>query len=308
MIVLQAEDRQRIAISWALSIGITIALLGLFFFVRLNRSLPKVEPLELFVEVNYGTSKVGKGDIQTFNKPNDSKVAENMKADADEVKKVKSVATPKPTPPTPPKVESTKPTKTFAERPVITSKAESPVEAPEKTETKKSTGSSTSSAPVTKPTPEKAVNKDALFTKSSGSKSGSNGTNGTKSGVGGNNNGDDESGVGDKGSKSGSLFAKTYKGEGSGGGTAVGLSLSGWGMSRQPVVDDKSDATGDITFKITVDRNGRVKSIITQKTTVTDYAVVNKYKSAVRELTFVPKSSNVPDESTGTITFKIRSR
>ena len=308
MISLQAEDRQRIAVSWAMSIGITVALLGVFFFIRLNSSLPKVEPMELFVEVNYGTSKVGKGDIQTFNKPNDSKVAENMKADADEVKKVKSVATPKPTPPTPPKIESVKPTKTVAEKPVITTKAESPVEAPEKTEVKKSTGSANSSTPAAKPTPEKAVNKDALFTKSSGSKSGSNGTNGTKTGVGGNNNGDDAEGVGDKGSKSGSLFAKTYKGEGGGGGTAVGLSLSGWSWSRRPVVDDNSDATGDITFKITVDKNGRVKSIITQSTTVTDYSVVNKYKSAVRDLTFIPKSTNVPDESTGTITFKIRSR
>jgi len=309
MIALQAEDRQRIAISWALSIGITIAMLGLFFFIRLNGSLPKSEPLELFVEVNYGTSKVGKGDIQTFNKPNDSKVAENMRADADEVKKVKSISTPKPTPPTPPKIESTKPTKTVAEKPAITSKEESPVEAPEKTDIKKSSGSATSSAPVVKPAPEKAVNKDALFTKSSGSKSGSNGTNGTKSGIGGNNNGDDADGVGDKGSKTGSLFAKTYKGEGSGGnGSGTSLNLSGWGMNGRPVVDDNSDATGDITFKITVDKNGRVKNIVQQNSTVTDYAVINKYKNAVRSIVFVPKSSNVPDESTGTITFKIRSR
>ncbi|QRR00446.1 hypothetical protein [Dyadobacter sandarakinus] len=308
MMQLQAEDRQRIAISWAMSFGITVAMLGIFFFIRLNSSMPKTEPLELFVEVNYGTSKVGKGDVQTFNKPNDSKVAENMRADADEVKKVKSVSTPKPTPPVPPKIESPKPTRTVAEKPVITSKTESPVEAPEKTEVKKSTGSENSSAPAAKPAPEKAVNKDALFSKSSGSKSGSNGTNGTRSGVGGNNNGDDAEGVGDKGAKTGSLFAKTYKGEGGGGGTAVGLSLSGWSWSRKPVVDDNSDATGDITFKITVDKNGRVRSIITQSTTVTDYAVVNKYKSAVRDLTFIPKSDNVPDESVGTITFKIRSR
>lgn len=308
MIVQQAEDRQRIAVSWAMSFGITIAMLGLFFFIRLTSSVPKVEPMELFVEVNYGTDKVGKGNVQTFNKPNDSKVAENMRADADEVKKVKSVSTPKPTPPTPPKIESPKPVKTVAEKPVITSKAESPVEAPEKTDVKKSNGNENASAPVSKPEPVKAVNRDALFTKSSGSKSGSNGTNGTASGVGGNNNGDDAEGVGDKGSKSGSLYAKTYKGEGGGGGTAVGLSLSGWSWSRKPVVDDNSDATGDITFKITVDKNGRVKSIITQSTTVTDYAVVNKYKSAVRDLTFVPKSANVPDESIGTITFKIRSR
>lgn len=307
MFELQAEDRQRIAISWAMSIAITVAMLGLFFFIRLNSSVPKVEPMELFVEVNYGTSKVGKGDIQTFNKPSNSKVKENMRAEAEEVKERKSVSQPKPTPPTPPKVESVKPTKAVVEK-VITSKTESPVEAPEKTETKKSTGSATSSAPVSKPAPEKAVNKDALFTKSSGSKSGSNGTNGTKSGVGGNNNGDDAEGVGDKGSKTGSLFAKTYKGEGGGGGTAVGLSLSGWKWSRRPVVNDKSDATGSITFKITVDKNGRVKNIITQSTTVTDYDVVNQYRSAVRDLTFISQSSNVPEESTGTITFKISSQ
>ncbi|WP_254560280.1 hypothetical protein [Dyadobacter diqingensis] len=308
MFELQAEDRQRIAISWAMSFGITIALLGIFFFIRLSSSVPKVEPMELFVEVNYGTSKVGKGDIQTYNKPSNSKVRENMRAEAEETKERKSVATPKPTPPTPPKIESVKPTKTVAEKPAITSKVESPVEAPEKTDVKKSTGSVSSSTPVAKPAPEKAVNKDALFTKSSGSKSGSNGTNGTKSGVGGNNNGDDAEGLGDKGAKSGSLFAKTYKGEGGGGGTAVGLSLSGWKWSRRPVVNDKSDATGSITFKITVDKNGRVKNIITQSTTVTDYAVVNQYRSAVRELTFISQSSNVPEESTGTITFKISSQ
>ncbi len=308
MLLLQAEDRQRITISWVMSIGITVLVLVIFFFIRLHSNLEKVPPMELFVEVNYGTSSVGRGDIQTFNKPNDSKVAENMRADADEVKKVKSVSTPKPTPPTPPKIESIKPSRTVAEKPIIASKVESPVEAPEKSDVKSAKGSENSSAPVSKPAPEKVINKDALFSKSSGSKSGSNGTNGTKAGVGGNNNGDDASGVGDKGAKNGSLFSKTYKGEGGGGGTNVGLSLSGWGFSRPPVVNDKSDATGDITFKITVGKNGKVKNIITQSTTVTDYAVINQYKSAVRDLTFIPKSSNVPDESVGTITFKISSR
>lgn len=310
MIVLEAEDRQRIAFSWAMSVGITVAMLGLFFFIRLTSAVPKIEPMELFVEVNYGTSNVGSGKIQTFNKPSDSKVAENMKADVEEVKKVKAVATPKPTPPTPPKTEPVKQTKVVAEKPVITSKQESPVEAPEKVTVKKSTGSASSSEPVSKPTakPEKAINQSALFSKSSGSKSGSNGTNGTQSGIGGNNNGDDASGVGDKGSKSGSLFAKSYKGEGGGGGTAVGLSMSGWSWNRRPVVNDKSDATGTIVFKITVDKNGRIKNIVNQSSTITDYAVINQYKNAVRELTFISKSANVPEESVGTITFKISSQ
>ncbi|WP_247236377.1 hypothetical protein [Telluribacter sp. SYSU D00476] len=301
-----AEDRERIAISWALSFACTVAVLTIFFFIRLNRNTPKTGPMELMVEVNYGTDNVGSGDLQTFNKANDSKVNENMRREAETVER-KSVATPpRPTPPAP-RTETVKPTTTRATEKVITSKTESPVEEPERTESKKvATSASSSNTPVAKPAPEKPINRDALFTKSSGSSSGSNGTTGTKSGVGGNNNGDDASGVGDKGAREGSLYSKSYKG-GGGGGTGVGLDLAGWGWSRPPQVNDNSDATGDITFKIVVGSNGRVKNVITLSSTVTDYAVVNQYKNAVRALTFVAKAANVPDESVGTITFKIRS-
>ena len=277
-----------------------------FYFIRLHRDTPVAESMELFVEVNYGVDKVGSGNIQTFNKANDSKVAENMRRD-EETREQKTVTTPRttPTPPTP-RPEPTKPTTRATEK-VITSKVESPVEETEKAEPKKVTStSSASTAPVAKAEPEKKINNDALFKKSSGSSSGSNGTSGTQSGVGGNNNGDDASGVGDKGAKEGSLYSKNYSGGGGGGGTGVGLNLNGWSWSRPPVVNDKSDATGDITFTIIVDRNGRVKNVITKSSTVTDYAVVNQYKNAVRALTFIAKSANVPDESTGTITFKIR--
>ncbi|GAB2771288.1 hypothetical protein GCM10027275_12540 [Rhabdobacter roseus] len=306
MLAVNAEDRQRIALSWAMSIGITLLVLTTFYFIRLSRSTPQAVPMELFLEVNYGVDKVGSGNIQTFNKANDSKVAENMRRD-DEPREQKAVTPPRtvPTPPTP-RPEPTKPTTRATEK-VIASRVESPVEEAEKPEPKKVTSASTpATAPVAKAEPEKKINNDALFKKSSGSSSGSNGTSGTKSGVGGNNNGDDASGVGDKGAKDGSLYSKNYNGGGGGGGTNVGLNLNGWGWSRPPVVNDKSDATGDITFKIFVDRNGRVKNVITQSTTVTDYSVVNQYKNAVRALTFIAKSANVPDESEGTITFKIR--
>ncbi|HEV7349654.1 hypothetical protein [Telluribacter sp.] len=301
-----AEDRERIAISWAMSFGLTMAILTTFFFIRLNGSVPKTGPMELFVEVNYGTDAIGSGDLQTFNKANASKVNENMRREAETTER-KSVATPpRPTPPAP-RTEAVKPTTRATEK-VITTKTESPVEEPEHTETKKLAASTSSSnTPVAKPEPQKQINETALFKKSSGSNSGSNGTTGTKSGVGGNNNGDDASGVGDKGARDGSLYSKTYSGGGGGGGTGVGLNLAGWGWSKPPVVNDKSDATGDITFKIIVGSNGRVKNVITLSSTVTDYSVVNQYKNAVRALTFIAKAANVPDESTGTITFKIRS-
>lgn len=308
MILLSAEDRERIALSWAISFATTILLLVVFFFIKLTHSMPKAVPMELFVEVNYGTDPIGSGDIQTYNKPSTSKVAENMKRD-DEVKEKKSVATPKPTPvPPTPRPEPAKPTNRVTEK-VITSKTESPVEEPEKNDSKKVTATpATSTAPVSKPTPAKPINNDALFKKSSGSSSaGSNGTNGTKSGVGGNNNGDDASGVGDKGVKEGSLYSKTYGPGGGGGGTNVGLNLAGWGWSRPPVVNDNSDATGTITFRITVGTNGRVKNVILVSSNV-DPVVTNKYKDAVRNVTFVQKAGNVPDESIGTITFKISAK
>ncbi len=309
MILITAEDRQRIAKSWTLAVSLTTVLLMSFAFVKLTRSTPPDTPLELFVEVNYGTDPIGSGNIQTFNKPSDSKVAENMRPEPVE-KEVKAVSTPKPVPPTP-KTEVVKkaPVTKAVEKPVITSKVESPVEEKPVPATKQAETASAANTPATAAkVPEKAINQDALFAKSKGGASGSNGTTGTTSGIGGNNNGDDASGVGDKGSKEGSLYAKSYKGTGGGGGTNVGYNLKGWRWKQQPQVNDKSDATGDIVFKIVVDRNGRIKNVITQSTTVTDYAVVNQYKNAVRVLTFIPESSNVPDESTGTITFKIRAK
>ncbi len=305
MLLTQVEDRQRIAASWAISVITTLLILTAFFFIRLSQSQKVVEPMELFVEVNFGTSDVGSGKIQTYNKPSDSKIAENMKAGEEKIQK--KAEAPRPTPPSP-RPEPVKPTTKVVQKPVITSKTESPVEEPERNESKKVSSSAPSTSTATTPAPTKTINNDALFKKSSGSGSGSNGTNGTTAGVGGNNNGDDAEGVGDKGAKTGSLYAKTYKGGGGGGGTAVGLNLNGWAWSRPPSVNDNSDATGEITFKIIVGTNGRVKNVIQLRSTVTDYAVINKYKDAVRALTFIQKAANVPDESTGTITFKISAR
>ena len=305
MLLLQAEDRQRIAASWAISVATTLLILTAFFFIRLHQSQKVVAPMELFVEVNYGTSDVGSGKIQTFNKPSDSKVAENMKAGEEKIQKKAEAS--RPTPPSP-RPEPVKPTTKVVDRPVVTSKVESPVEEPVRNESKKVRSSAPSTSNSTPPTPTKTINNDALFKKSSGSASGSNGTNGTTAGVGGNNNGDDADGVGDKGAKSGSLYAKSYKGGGGGGGTAVGLNLNGWAWSRPPSVNDNSDATGEITFNIVVGSNGRVKTVVLKKSTVSDYAVINKYKDAVRALTFVQKAANVPDESAGSITFKISAR
>lgn len=303
-----AEDRKRIMKSWGLSIGIMSFLLITTAFVTLSRSEPELETMELFVEVNYGVDPVGSGNIQTFNKANDSKIAENMRPEPEKAE-VKAVA--KPVPPAPKVTEVKKaPTTKAVEKPVITSNVKSPVVEKPVEETKKSTTASSTPTASTTPTkaPEKPINQDALFSRSSGGATGSNGTSGTASGVGGNNNGDDASGVGDKGVKEGSLYASSYKGSGGGGGSNVGYNLKGWKWRQAPQVNDKSDATGDIVFRIVVDKNGRVKNVITQSTTITDYSVVNQYRNAVRALTFISETANVPEESIGSVTFRIRAK
>ena len=153
---------------------------------------------------------------------------------------------------------------------------------------------------------ERAVNKEALFTKSSGSKSGSNENISKDAEIDSTIYPDQIAKLGDDSIISESLFAKTYKGEGKGGGTLVELSLRGWKWVTRPIVIDKSDETGTITFRVAVDRNGHIKNIVTVKTTVTDYLVVNQYRNAIRKLTFIPNSLNVPNDSIGTLTFKIR--
>lgn len=308
MILANAEDRKRITKSWGFSFGIMAVLIVSTAFVKLSRTMPPLEPMELFVEVNYGVDPIGSGNIQTFNKANDSKVAENMRPEPEKAE-VKAVPTPVPPAPRVAEVKKAPATKTVA-KPPITSKVESPVVEKPAAETKKTSDAASNTTPSTTPAraPEKPINQDALFSRSKGGASGSNGTTGTSSGVGGNNNGDDASGVGDKGVKEGSLYARNYSGSGGGGGSNVGYNLKGWKWRQAPQVNDKSDATGDIIFKIVVDKSGRVKNVITQSTTITDYAVVNQYRNAVRALTFISESANVPDESTGTITFRIRSK
>lgn len=287
-------------------------LFFLLLYIRLWQSIPQPPPIE-YVEVNFGTDRIGSGNIQTYNKANDSKNTEDVKRSEDKPNpKVTTTSRVEKTPVAPvPKVESAKPSKTITEKPVIASKQESPVTVPEKAEPKKVEAT----APKATPAPPKAepvakvepkVDPNALFKRSSGG-SGSNGTVGKGAGVGGNNNGDDRSGVGDKGNPDGNINAKQFYGSPGGTGTGVSLNISGWGLGSRPQVNDDSDETGKIVFQLKVDDRGDIMNVRVLETTVSA-AVVEVYKRAVQRVRLVPKSSATPPISTGTITFIIKSK
>ncbi|GAB3956178.1 hypothetical protein GCM10028805_45230 [Spirosoma harenae] len=305
------EDEIRVK-SLAGAVIINVVLIILLLLVKLSQTIPNPPPIQ-FVEVNFGTDARGSGRIQTYNKASDSPRAEDVKAaekrpnpkinTTPRVEKVK--ATPSP------KVEEAKPAKVATEKPLIVSKAESPVTTPERPEPKR-VEAPKNTAPVERPVPPapakkvETINNDALFKKSSGG-GGSNGTVGKAAGSGGNNNGDDASGVGDKGNPNGKINAKEFYGTPGGASSGVAFDVSGWALASRPAVNDDSDETGKIVFKITVDGDGEVIRVQQQQSTVSP-SVSEQYRRAVQKLRLKPKGGSTPPTSTGTITFIIKAK
>ena len=101
-----------------------------------------------------------------------------------------------------------------------------------------------------------------------------------------------------------------YGSQGSNTGTNEGviLSLSGWMWDFKPQPKDESNEEGKIVYKIMVNEEGVLKNIEVLSSTVSP-AVERKYRTEVQKLTF-SKTGNAQSAtlSTGTITFKIKSR
>ena len=289
-----------------------VALLIILFLVSLTSSTPNPPPVE-YVEVNFGTSDVGSGSVQTYNKPNPSPRAENVK---------KSEDRPNPKVTTTPRVERTPVTRTTrtedvkvskapAEKPIIASRSESPVSVAERPETKRPEATS----PKADPTPPRAepvkkvetVDPNALYKRSSGG-AGSNGTNGRAAGVGGNNNGDDRSGVGDKGNPDGNINAKEFYGKPGGSKSGVALNVSGWSFGNNRLDKDDSDEGGKIIYQIRVDSDGNIVSARPLQQTVSP-SVESHYRRQVMRFKLRPKGAVTPSElSTGTLTISISAR
>ena len=310
-ITFENEDEIRVK-SLAGTVVINGLILAILLLVKLSQTVPNPPPIQ-FVEVNFGTDARGSGRIQTYNKASDSPRAEDVKA-AEKRPNPKVTTTPhleksRPTPS--PKIEEAKPAKTATEKPIITSKAESPVTTPERPEPKrveapKNTAPAERPAPPAPPKKVETVNNDALFKKSSGG-GGSNGTIGKASGEGGNNNGDDANGVGDKGNPNGKINAKEFYGTPGGAPTGVNFDVSGWSLASRPNVNDDSDETGRIVFRITVDGDGEVIRVQQQTSTVSP-SVAEVYRKAVQRLRLKPKGGATPPTATGTITFIIKAK
>lgn len=315
MTILENNDKyQKKALG--ISILVYIGFLLILFFMKISY-IPPVEDYALGVDLNYGVDLVGYGDLQTLNKANNSTNPEEM-APSDKADTKPEI---KPTPKPKEVSKEVKPTKTVEKKveatpkKVITSSTDkTPVV---KNSTSTSTSKNTTPAEPVKanptpapPQPQRTVDQGSLFGKK-GASSNSNGTVGTKTGIGGNNNGDGKPGdVGDQGSPQGTLDGKSLYGKpGSGGGTSGGASvnISGWKKRSISLPKDNSNEVGKIVFDVAVDNFGEVKTITVAETTVSP-SVVNFYKSYLQKKlsSFLVADGNPPPISKGRITIIIK--
>lgn len=268
--------------------------------------------------MNFGTDKSGSGRVYTRNKASDLKEEIESKA-APEEKKIEKVAPPVVSPPLEKvKVAKSKPVK---EAPLVSSKLTSPVKVKEEVVSKvakkvepKPTESKT--VATAKPVEKAKIDNSALLPTKRGNAT-SNGTNGSESRPGGASDGTSK-GKGNQGQPEGKIveggeYTKRPAGDGNGGtggnaGSGSSLSMTGWTWYSKPVVDDDSNDTGIIRFKIKVDSDGDVVDISLIESSVSP-TVMQKYKNTVKRTKFKPTSDgDRPEYSSGTVIFKLSPR
>lgn len=115
---------------------------------------------------------------------------------------------------------------------------------------------------------------------------------------------------GDAGDPEGTLEGRALLGKGSGKGQATGsgysLDLAGWDFADKPNISDRvSSRNGKIVFQITVNDAGKVVQAIPLEYNVSN-EVLAYYRQVVNQVSFRQQGGEVPDFSTGNITFIIK--
>ena len=113
--------------------------------------------------------------------------------------------------------------------------------------------------------------------------------------------------TGDKGNPAGTLDSKALYGKPGGGAGGSSLDMAGWNWDDKPNPNVPNNEAGRLVFEIKVDANGDIISIKTLERGVSLEAE-QICRRSVEKLTFTKTGSNVPEISTGKITFVVRAK
>ncbi len=298
----QEKDKENRQIGLLVSAVAHIAVLLLFVFLVAWRA-PNPPLPEFGIELNFGTSNRGTGDIQPQTKPAAAETTEEAKPDAPEeivaepeeevseetpVQEAEEITGP---------VEATPDQARVPEEvaPVTETPTPAPVKEPEE-------------KPVEKPKvmPEKETPKPpkVLYP---GKKEGAAGTSGDKNTPAAANQGDQPAATGDQGDPQGNVDARSLYGN-AGGGGGTSLEMTGWMWDSKPDPEEDTSESGKIVFEVIIDDRGEVISARPVNYTVSA-SLMKIYQAEVERLTFTQTSPGAaPPTTKGRITFIIKAK
>lgn len=299
---LRQKKNKRTAMLYTTGIQVVV-FLALFFIVAWRAPDPPLP--EYGIVLNFGMDTEGFGEIQPktpVGNKGDQKEEQAEESEPEVQEEIPKVEE---------KIEEVKPAEVKPE-PQVVSKVESPVVVKEKKEEVKPV-EKPAEKPAEKPVEQKPkevekpkVNPEAVYKPSTTPSTSESKAGGNKEGEPG-NHGDDPGKTGDKGSPQGTLDAKALYGKPGGGAGGSSLELSGWTWDEKPAPNVPNNESGRVVFEIKVDSNGEIVSIRTLERGVSIEAE-QICRRSIEKLTFSKTGSNVPDVSTGKITFLVRAK
>jgi periplasmic protein TonB len=274
------------------SVGSHIAVIILFIFLVAWRAPDPPLP-EFGIELNFGTSDQGTGEVQPETPAVEAESEEEAMPDAPPEEVTEEVV--EETVETPVE-EVTEQVEEVAEAveeivPVTEQETETPVKEPKK-------------KPVVEEKKEEPKPPKVLYP---GKKEGAAGTTGNANNPAKANQGDKSNAQGDQGDVDGNVDARSLYGK-SGGGGGGALEMAGWMWDAPPDPKETTSESGKIVFEVLIDERGDVTSAKTISYTVSA-SLVRIYQAEVEQLTFSKTSSGpAPPSSKGKITFIIKAK
>jgi periplasmic protein TonB len=286
-----AQEKKDQRVAMITSLGIHAAVVLLMIFIAAWRA-PNPPLPEYGIELNFGTDDAGSGDVQ----PDQPVMTSETSEQTDPQPSNEDISSTE-------EVEQDQ-TENDQAQPLEeeTSAVESTVTVPEKREEIKT------QQPVetnVKPVEQKVEPKPKVVYQPK-NKSTAEGTDADKQGK-ATSQGDSKKETGDKGDDEGHLDADALYGKQGGGGGGPRLDLAGWLWDEIPRPDVADNESGRIVFEIKVNEEGLIQGIRTLESTVSP-ASERICREAIQRLTFTKTGANVPEISTGKITFVIRSK
>jgi periplasmic protein TonB len=296
----EEKDKRNKQAGMIISVATHAAVILLFIFLIAWRA-PNPPLPEFGIELNFGTSNQGTGDIQPETTAAEAETEEEAAPDTpeevtEEVVEETATATTEPVAETTEEITEDNLTEDEV-TPVTETPTADPVKTPEKKPAEKK-------PEVIKEKKDEPKPPKVLYP---GKKDGAAGITGDAKNPAKANQGDKTKAVGDQGDEEGNVDARSLYGK-SGGGGGAALEMAGWMWDSEPNPKETTSQDGKIVFEVIIDDNGEVTSAKAINYTVSA-SLVRVYQSEVERLTFTKTSSGpAPPSSKGKITFIIKAK